>query len=163
MLVQKTCQVCIERGLKSCYILPAAANLKQCLPRANSTSHAAEAFTVQSKLCREVETFRSIPKTRASSFWWQRLHGCAHRSCVSVCLGPRPSLPADTGVCLVPLRRPQLSHSREWQKGEFDLSVLETAWLSAFPFLSALSEDAVTLPNYLESSVLEVFPMGCLW
>lgn len=40
--------------------------------------------------------------------------------------------------------------------------MLETAWLSAFPFLSALSEDAVTLPNYLESSVLEVFPMGCL-
>lgn len=83
-------------------------------------------------------------------------------ACVSVCLGPHPSLPADTGACLVPLCRPQLSQSREWQKGEFDLSMLETAWLSAFPFLSALAEDAVTLPNYLESSVLEVFPMGCL-
>lgn len=33
---------------------------------------------MQSELCREVETFRS--KTRASSFWWQRLHGCAHTS-----------------------------------------------------------------------------------
>lgn len=35
---------------------------------------------MQSELCREVETFRSIPKTQASSFWWQRLRGCAHRS-----------------------------------------------------------------------------------
>lgn len=94
----------------------------------------------------------------------QRLEHSAH---TSVCLSLPGALSVSASrrgrVSVTSPCRPLLSHSWEWQKGEFDLSVLETAWLSAFPFLSTLSQDAVTLQNYLESSVLEVFPMGCLW
>lgn len=62
---------------------------------------------------------------------------------MSVCLsqpGALLALPADMGVCLLP-HWVVLSFliTREWQQGEFDLGVRETAWLSAFPFLSALS------------------------